>query len=359
MNKSIQVKTASSNYEIVINQALINNYNFKWLVEGKQILVIKDSNVPKEFLDDLKTNLSKSNPSKLISIEIETNERNKSLEGLQPIFEVLNEEKFNRDCVLISLGGGITTDMVGFAASTYLRGVNLIQIPSTLLAQVDAAIGGKTGINFQGAKNNIGAFYQPNLVLIDIDLLSSLGEAEIAEGMAEIIKHSLIANKSLFEELEKKIINKIANEKESLIQIIYESSLIKSSIVSNDEKELGDRALLNFGHTYGHAFESAMALEGFSHGQAVGLGMVCASNLSFLMKKISKNEFDRIKKLIKSAGLPTKLPKNFKYSEFREAMSRDKKILSNKLRFIVLNSVGRAEISNEVDEDLLKESLKI
>ena len=141
--------------------------------------------------------------------------------------------------------------MVGFAASTYLRGVNLIQIPSTLLAQVDAAIGGKTGINFQGAKNNIGAFYQPNLVLIDIDLLSSLGEAEIAEGLAEIIKHSLIANKSLFEELEKKIINKIANDKESLIQIIYESSLIKSSIVSNDEKELGDRALLNFGHTYG------------------------------------------------------------------------------------------------------------
>jgi 3-dehydroquinate synthase len=237
--------------------------------------------------------------------------------------------------------------------------VNLIQIPSTLLAQVDAAIGGKTGINFQGAKNNIGAFYQPNLVLIDIDLLSSLGEAEIAEGMAEIIKHSLIANKSLFEELEKKIINKIAGDKESLIQIIYESSLIKSSIVSNDEKELGDRALLNFGHTYGHAFESAMALEGFSHGQAVGLGMVCASNLSFLMKKISKNEFDRIKKLIKSAGLPTKLPKNFKYSDFREAMSRDKKILSNKLRFIILNSVGRAEISNEVDENLLKESLKI
>ena len=291
--------------------------------------------------------------------QIKTNERNKSLEGLQPIFEVLNEEKFNRDCVLISLGGGITTDMVGFAASTYLRGVNLIQIPSTLLAQVDAAIGGKTGINFQGAKNNIGAFYQPNLVLIDIDLLSSLGEAEIAEGMAEIIKHSLIANKSLFEELEKKIINKIASDKESLIQIIYESSLIKSSIVSNDEKELGDRALLNFGHTYGHAFESAMALEGFSHGQAVGLGMVCASNLSFLMKKISQNEFDRIKKVIKSAGLPTKLPKNFKYSDFREAMSRDKKILSNKLRFIVLNSVGRAEISNEVDENLLKESLKI
>ena len=144
-----------------------------------------------------------------------------------------------------------------------------------------------------------------------------------------------------------------------MIQIIYESSLIKSSIVSNDEKELGDRALLNFGHTYGHAFESSMALEGFSHGQAVGLGMVCASNLSFLMKKISQNEFDRIKKVIKSARLPTKLPKNFKYSDFREAMSRDKKILSNKLRFIILNSVGRAEISNEVDENLLKESLKI
>ena len=249
--------------------------------------------------------------------------------------------------------------MTGFVASSYLRGVNLIQIPSTLLAQVDAAIGGKTGINFQGAKNNIGAFYQPNLVLIDVNLLSTIGKEEMSEGLAEIIKHSLIADNSLFCELEMKIDNGAINDDSDLIKIIYDSSLIKTSIVSNDEKEQGDRALLNFGHTYGHAFESSMSLRGFSHGQAVGLGMICASKLSMLLGNIKADEFERIKNLIKAAGLPYKLPKNFNYEEFKEAMSRDKKILSNKLRFITLNSIGRAQISENIDENTLLESLKI
>jgi 3-dehydroquinate synthase len=227
------------------------------------------------------------------------------------------------------------------------------------LSQVDAAIGGKTGINFQGAKNNIGAFYQPNLVLIDIDLLSSLRKSEISEGLAEIIKHSLIADKSLFEELEQKINNGSITNDEDLIKIIYDSSLIKSSIVSNDEREEGDRALLNFGHTFGHAFESSMSLKGFTHGQAVGLGMICASKLSLLLGKIEDKEYERIKKIIESAGLPTELPTNFDYDDFKEAMSRDKKILSNKLRFITLNSIGRAQISENIDENSLIESLKI
>ena len=359
MSKSILVRTASSSYEVLIDKSLLKNYNFQWLVENKQILIIKDSNVPEKFLDDLNKNLAQFDPKALISLEIQTSEENKSIEGIQPIYETLNQNKFNRDCVIISLGGGITTDMSGFVASSYLRGVNLIQIPSTLLSQVDAAIGGKTGINFQGAKNNIGAFYQPNLVLIDIDLLSSLRKSEISEGLAEIIKHSLIADKSLFEELEQKINNGSITNDEDLIKIIYDSSLIKSSIVSNDEREEGDRALLNFGHTFGHAFESSMSLKGFTHGQAVGLGMICASKLSLLLGKIEDKEYERIKKIIESVGLPTQLPKNFDYDEFKEAMSRDKKILSNKLRFITLNSIGRAQISENIDENSLIESLKI
>ena len=359
MSKSILVRTASSSYEVLIDKSLLKNYNFQWLVENKQILIIKDSNVPEKSLDDLNKNLAQFNPKALISLEIQTSEENKSIEGIQPIYETLNQNKFNRDCVIISLGGGITTDMTGFVASSYLRGVDLIQIPSTLLSQVDASIGGKTGINFQGAKNNIGAFYQPNLVLIDIDLLSSLRKSEISEGLAEIIKHSLIADKSLFEELEQKINNGSITNDEDLIKIIYDSSLIKSSIVSNDEREEGDRALLNFGHTFGHAFESSMSLKGFTHGQAVGLGMICASKLSLLLGKIVDKEYERIKKIIESAGLPTELPTNFDYDEFKEAMSRDKKILSNKLRFITLNSIGTAQISENIDENSLIESLKI
>lgn len=359
MSKSINVRTPSGDYEVLIGSKLLGNYNFKWLVQNRQILIVKDSMVPNEILETLRNALSNSQPMEIKILEIETNEKTKSFEGLLPIFEVLNTNKFNRDCLLIGLGGGITTDMVGFVAASYLRGVDLIQIPTTLLSQVDAAIGGKTGINFAGSKNNIGAFYQPKLVLMDIDCLKSLSKSDFTDGIAEIIKHSLIADKNLFTKLENIFSNNNELSDEDLIQIVYESSLIKAFVVSNDEKEKGDRALLNFGHTYGHAFEAIQSLEGFSHGQAVGLGMICASHLSFLLKKISSKEFERVKNLIKSVGLPHKLPENFDVNDFIEAMSRDKKILDKKLRFITLRGLGSAEITEDPPEDLVLKSINL
>lgn len=359
MSKSINVRTPSGDYEVLIGSKLLGNYNFKWLVQNRQILIVKDSMVPNEILETLRNALSNSQPMEIKILEIETNEKTKSFEGLLPIFEVLNTNKFNRDCLLIGLGGGITTDMVGFVAASYLRGVDLIQIPTTLLSQVDAAIGGKTGINFAGSKNNIGAFYQPKLVLMDIDCLKSLSKPDFTDGIAEIIKHSLIADKNLFTKLENIFSNNNELSDEDLIQIVYESSLIKAFVVSNDEKEKGDRALLNFGHTYGHAFEAIQSLEGFSHGQAVGLGMICASHLSFLLKKISSEEFERVKNLVKSAGLPHKLPENFDVNDFIEAMSRDKKILDKKLRFITLRGLGSAEITEDPPEDLVLKSINL
>ena len=359
MSKSINVRTPSGDYEVLIGSKLLGSYNFKWLVQNRQILIVKDSMVPNEILETLRNALSNSQPMEIKILEIETNEKTKSFEGLLPIFEVLNTNKFNRDCLLIGLGGGITTDMVGFVAASYLRGVDLIQIPTTLLSQVDAAIGGKTGINFAGSKNNIGAFYQPKLVLMDIDCLKSLSKSDFTDGIAEIIKHSLIADKNLFTKLENIFFNNKELSDEDLIQIVYESSLIKAFVVSNDEKEKGDRALLNFGHTYGHAFEAIQSLEGFSHGQAVGLGMICASHLSFLLKKISSEEFERVKNLIKSAGLPHKLPENFDVNDFIEAMSRDKKILDKKLRFITLRGLGSAEITEDPPEDLVLKSINL
>ena len=190
MSKSINVRTPSGDYEVLIGSKLLKNYNFKWLVQNRQILVVKDSMVPNEILEGLSISLSNSDPKQIEVLEIETSEKTKSFEGLMPIYEVLNKNKFNRDCLLIGLGGGITTDMVGFVAASYLRGVDLIQIPTTLLSQVDAAIGGKTGINFAGSKNNIGAFYQPKLVLMDTDCLKSLSKSDFTDGIAEIIKHS-------------------------------------------------------------------------------------------------------------------------------------------------------------------------
>ena len=205
----------------------------------------------------------------------------------------------------------------------------------------------------------MGAFYQPKLVLMDIDCLKSLSKSDFTDGIAEIIKHSLIADKNLFTKLENIFSNNNELSDEDLIQIVYESSLIKAFVVSNDEKEKGDRALLNFGHTYGHAFEAIQSLEGFSHGQAVGLGMICASHLSFLLKKISSEEFERVKNLVKSAGLPHKLPENFDVNDFIEAMSRDKKILDKKLRFITLRGLGSAEITEDPPEDLVLKSINL
>ena len=359
MSKSINVRTPSGDYEVLVGSKLIEDYNFKWLVQNRQVLVVKDSNVPNAILENLSISLANSEAKQVEVMEIETNEKNKSFEGLMPIFEVLNSNKFNRDCLLIGLGGGITTDMVGFVAASYLRGVDLIQIPTTLLSQVDAAIGGKTGINFSGSKNNIGAFYQPKLVLMDTDSLKSLSKLDFVDGLAEIIKHSLIADKNLFTKLENIFSKNNELSDEDLVQIVYESSLIKAFIVSNDEKEKGDRALLNFGHTYGHAFEAIQSLEGFSHGQAVGLGMICASHLSFLLKKISSDEFEKIKNLIKSAGLPHEIPENFDVNDFIEAMSRDKKILDKKLRFITLRGLGSAEITEDPPEDLVLKSINL
>jgi len=359
MSKSINVRTPSGDYEVLVGSKLLKDYNFKWLAQNRQVLVVKDSNVPNAILENLSISLANSEAKQVEIMEIETNEKNKSFEGLMPIFEVLNSNKFNRDCLIISLGGGITTDMVGFVAASYLRGVDLIQIPTTLLSQVDAAIGGKTGINFSGSKNNIGAFYQPKLVLMDTDSLKSLSKLDFVDGLAEIIKHSLIADKNLFNKLENIFLNDKDLSDADLIQIIYESSLIKAFVVSNDEKEKGDRALLNFGHTYGHAFEAIQSLEGFSHGQAVGLGMICASHLSLLLEKISTEEFEKIKNLIKSAGLPYELPDNFNVDDFSEAMSRDKKILDKKLRFITLRGIGSAEITENPPEDLVLKSINL
>jgi len=359
MSKSINVRTPSGDYEVLVGSKLLEDYNFKWLVQNRQVLVVKDSNVPNAILENLSISLANSEAKQVEVMEIETNEKNKSFDGLMPIFEVLNSNKFNRDCLLIGLGGGITTDMVGFVAASYLRGVDLIQIPTTLLSQVDAAIGGKTGINFSGSKNNIGAFYQPKLVLMDTDSLKSLSKLDFIDGLAEIIKHSLIADKNLFTKLENIFLNEKDLSDADLTQIIYESSLIKAFVVSNDEKEKGDRALLNFGHTYGHAFETIQSLEGFSHGQAVGLGMICASHLSLLLEKISSEEFEKIKNLIKSAGLPHELPDNFNVNDFSEAMSRDKKILDKKLRFITLRGIGSAEITEDPPEDLVLKSINL
>ena len=359
MSKSINVRTPSGDYEVLVGSKLLENYNFKWLVQNRQVLVVKDSNVPNAILENLSISLANSEAKQVEVMEIETNEKNKSFDGLMPIFEVLNSNKFNRDCLLIGLGGGITTDMVGFVAASYLRGVDLIQIPTTLLSQVDAAIGGKTGINFSGSKNNIGAFYQPKLVLMDTDSLKSLSKLDFIDGLAEIIKHSLIADKNLFTKLENIFLNEKDLSDADLTQIIYESSLIKAFVVSNDEKEKGDRALLNFGHTYGHAFEAIQSLEGFSHGQAVGLGMICASHLSLLLEKISTEEFEKIKNLIKSVGLPYELPDNFNIDDFSEAMSRDKKILDKKLRFITLRGIGSAEITENPPEDLVLKSINL
>ena len=262
--------------------------------------------------------------------------------------------------MIVSFGGGITTDLAGFVASVYLRGIEVMHIPTTLLAQVDASVGGKTGVNSKKFKNMIGAFKQPEAVLIDTYFLKSLSKRHLAAGYSEIIKHALIEDKNLLSKLDNfdQNIEKKGNITE-LSNLIRISTKIKANIVEQDEREKSVRAYLNFGHTFAHAIESVQSFKGLNHGEAVGVGMVCAAKLSLLLGKINSQEFDKITTLIKKFNLPTKLPANCEPARILKAMQSDKKSKDTTLRFIILDGIGKAKIVENVDREKILNSLKI
>ena len=281
----------------------------------------------------------------------------KNQETLNLIYDALLKEKCERTTTLIALGGGVIGDMTGYAAATYLRGVPFIQIPTTLLSQVDSSVGGKTGINHRMGKNMIGAFYQPQCVIADIDTLKTLPKREFSAGMAEVIKYGLIRDEAFFNWLEKNIEGVMKLDSDLLIEVIERSCQNKADIVEMDEYESGVRATLNLGHTFGHAIENAMGYGAWLHGEAVATGVVMAAYLSQLMGWLKEAQFKRIVKLLKEAKLPTD-PPAISEDQYMQLMSMDKKVVDGKIRLVLQKGIGESVITSEYDVKHLKTTLQ-
>jgi 3-dehydroquinate synthase len=281
-------------------------------------------------------------------ITIPEGEEHKTLRTLEGIYDELIQKGFDRSCGLLALGGGVIGDTAGFAAATFLRGIDFVQVPTTLLAQVDSSVGGKTAVNHPLGKNLIGAFYQPKLVLIDIDTLDSLDQRELSAGLAEVVKYGVIADAAFFSWLEVHADQLLGRDKASLIYAIRRSCQIKADIVAADEREGSVRAKLNYGHTFGHAIESLSGYGQWRHGEAVAAGMVMAANLSRARGLCRQADVDRIRALLTRMNLPT-VPPRFSLSEYVEAMRRDKKVRCGSLTMVLNSGIGVAQLEEIAD----------
>src|SRR6056300_82351 len=320
--KTLTVNLGDRSYPIYIGVELLQDpVLIQKHIHTKAVCIVSNTTVSKLYLTQLKKSLK---DYRLIEVILEDGEQFKNADSLNQIYTALLDNKFNRDSTIIALGGGIVGDIAGFAAASFMRGIPFIQIPTTLLSQVDSSVGGKTCINHLLGKNMIGAFYQPQAVVIDLNVLKTLDKRQISAGLAEVIKYGLIWDKSFFEYLEQNIDNLKQLEFEHLEHVIYRSCEIKARVVSEDEKESGIRAILNLGHTFGHAIENCLGYGEWLHGEAVGCGMVLAAKMSLAQGWLKESEFDQIKNLISAAGLPINKP-NIHKQDFLEAMSLDKK----------------------------------
>ncbi|MDA9643695.1 3-dehydroquinate synthase [Candidatus Pelagibacter sp.] len=353
----LKVKTNTQEYPIIIGSDIVSNISKITkdnLINFRKCLLVVDKNISKNFVLKIKKSLNKKN---IYIYFFEANEINKNQNSVNKILNILLSKNFSREDCLISVGGGITGDTSGFAASLFKRGLKFINIPTTLLSQVDSSIGGKTGVNTKYGKNLIGSFYQPNLVISDIQFLKTLPKREIICGYGEILKHSLIANKNFFSFLNKNS-NKILNLTSPFIErAIYKSCKIKKDVVEKDEKEKGLRKILNFGHTFAHAYEASLGYsKKLNHGEAVILGMKTALNFSLKKKLLKKNEHSSILNHISNSNLPSVISKFFKVKDLNKILSfmlKDKKNNSDKISLVLLKKIGAPLIDREYNKKSL------
>lgn len=353
----VKIDLGERGYDICVGSNLLSNEDLLLgHISNKNVAIITNETVGPLYLEELKNGLTKS--KSIIDIVLKDGEKYKNQDSLDFIYETLLKNKYGRDSVLIALGGGVVGDITGYAAATYMRGINFIQAPTTLLSQVDSSVGGKTGINHVLGKNMIGAFYQPKLVVIDVDCLQSLPDTELSAGLAEVIKYGLIRDFAFFEWLEKNMDCLLRKNSDCLIEAIIRSCKNKAQVVGEDEFETakGIRATLNLGHTFGHAIETALGYGKWLHGQAVAAGMVMASNMSMLMGLIDDKDFNRIKKIIDSAGLPIN-PPDISQAQFLDLMASDKKNKDGKISLILLKELGKAFQTEEYDMKILEKTL--
>jgi 3-dehydroquinate synthase len=292
-----------------------------------------------------------------LEIILPDGEEFKNLSSIENIYERLLQARFDRQSALIALGGGVIGDITGFAASTYMRGIDFIQVPTTLLAQVDSSVGGKTGVNHPLGKNMIGTFWQPRLVWIDINTLHSLSRRDFLAGIAEVIKYGIIWDSGLFDLLERKRESVLSLNPDDLVHIIRRSCEIKADVVSRDEREAGLRAILNYGHTIGHALETATGYTSFVHGEGVAIGMHVEAILAHELGLIGQDEVARIKRLIKNYGLPYEVPNDTDMAGLFESMKLDKKAVSGSLKFILPEKIGKVKIQDGIPEEVVRKAV--
>lgn len=352
----LTVNLDDRSYPIYIGEALLSQSELLAKhIRGRQVCVVTNDRVAPLYLDNLCAALATYKISQVI---LPDGESHKTLEVWAGIFDTLLEERHNRTTTLIALGGGVVGDMTGFAAACYQRGVDFIQIPTTLLSMVDSSVGGKTGVNHPLGKNMIGAFYQPQCVLADISLLSTLPARELSAGIAEIIKYGLISDYDFFVWLENNIDALMRGDVSALSYAVQRSCENKAAVVAQDEREGGLRAILNLGHTFGHAIETAQGYGNWLHGEAVAAGMAMAADLSWRRGAITAAELTRIIDLLTRANLPTKAPADMNPEQFMELMGVDKKVLDGRLRLVLLESMGKAITTSDIDLAMLLQTFE-
>ncbi|BCO32536.1 3-dehydroquinate synthase [Thiohalobacter sp. COW1] len=353
--KTLYVELGERSYPIHIGPGLLGRADLlQPAIHGRQVMIVTNETIAPLYLEAAQAGLSGYD---LQTVILPDGEQYKNLDTLNRIFDALLEHRFNRKCTLVALGGGVIGDLAGFAAASYQRGVDFIQIPTTLLAQVDSSVGGKTGVNHPLGKNMIGAFHQPNCVLADTDTLATLDDRQLAAGLAEIIKYGLIRDADFFAWLEKNMDLLTARDTDALIFAIARSCLNKAEVVAADERESGQRALLNLGHTFGHAIETGMGYGTWLHGEAVGTGMLLAAQLSARQGWLDAGEVERIEQLLTRAGLPTRIPGEMSTRQFLDLMAVDKKVMDSGLRLVLLKGIGAAVVTGDFDPDLLRATL--
>ncbi len=354
--KELLVALGERSYPIYIGSGLLNQAElYKQHIKSSQVIVITNSTIAPLYLDQVLNNLQDFKVETLI---LPDGEQFKTLEYVTQIFDKLLSCKFSRNATLIALGGGVIGDMGGFSAACYQRGIAFLQIPTTLLAQVDSSVGGKTGVNHPLGKNMIGAFYQPQCVIADADVLSTLDNRQLSAGLAEVIKYGLIRDLEFFEWLEQNIELLLARDKEALAFAIERSCVNKAQIVAEDETESGIRATLNLGHTFGHAIETGAGYGIYLHGEAVAIGTCQAADLSRRKGWLTDADVERIIALFKKANLPVNPPVQLDSDRFLELMAVDKKNIDGKIRLILLTKIGVATLPIGIDSLLLEQTLK-
>lgn len=348
--RSLQVSLGDRSYPIIVGAGALDRRDLlEPIVSGRSVAIVSNTTVAPLYAGRVRAMLGAA--AQVVDVILPDGEAHKHWATLNTIFDALLAARFDRNSVIVALGGGVVGDMAGFAAAVYQRGIDFVQVPTTLLAQVDSSVGGKTGINHPLGKNMIGAFHQPRLVLADVGCLQSLPQRELVAGLAEVIKHGAIADRAYFDAVSDDLPALLAKDTAALERAVARSCEIKADVVAHDEREAGLRAILNFGHTFGHAIEAGMGYGEWLHGEAVGAGMVMATDLSQRLGLLDADDAARVRALVAAAGLPVSAPR-WSADRYVELMSVDKKAERGTPKFVLLEALGRACVRRSPDDAL-------